>query len=139
MSFNLLVFDPAIVRYQDAAEFAAWYENFTNWSDGRDYNSAAGTTVPLQIWFHDIRKTYPAMNGPFAAPHETWSLSTESKITDYSLGNEAIYVAFSWSEASGAFETVIRLAAKHELGFYNVSGEGDVWVPDGNGNLKRVF
>ena len=51
---------------------------------------------------------------------------------DYSIGHDIIYAAFSWSVAEEAYEQMLSLAKKHDVGFFDVSGEnGDIILPDG--------
>ncbi len=70
---------------------------------------------------------FPPMNGPFAKeelPEE------EASASDYSIGKQIIYIAFAWSKAEIAYQTVADLAAKHGLGFFNASSpEEEVWLP----------
>jgi hypothetical protein len=59
-----------------------------------------------------------------------------SKTVDCSVGASVIYVGFRWSSAAQAYETVFRLAAKHGVGFFDVSASPTtVWLPDGTGGL----
>ena len=141
MSFDLMVFDPASVPLTDRAAFMEWYNETTTWSGKHDYNDPASASQPLQAWYGDIRIAYLPLNGPYAEEHpDADAYWDDPKLTDYSISPDAIYAAFSWSEAAGAFETVTRLAAEHEVGFFDVSSEdGGVWVPDGKGGMQRVF
>jgi hypothetical protein len=55
---------------------------------------------------------------------------TTRKSRDYSIGRSVIYAAFAWSQAETAFEAVNRLAAKHGVGFFDVSSEqGEIRFP----------
>jgi hypothetical protein len=39
-------------------------------------------------------------------------------------------MSFAWSKAELAYQTTLDLAAKHDLGFFNVSSPGEeVWLP----------
>ena len=61
-------------------------------------------------------------------------------MTDYSVGRTAIYACFAWSKAEAAYATVVRLAAKHGVGFFNVSSsKSEVWLPDGKGGMSLAF
>ena len=53
MSFDLMFFDPAIVRYQDPNEFMEWYFETTEWEAAVDYNDPATASPALQAWFQD--------------------------------------------------------------------------------------
>lgn len=55
---------------------------------------------------------------------------TENCLTEYSVDREIIYAVFAWSVAEEAYETVRALAAKRQIGFFDVSGsEGDMIRP----------
>ncbi len=65
------------------------------------------------------------MNGPLASDDPD-----DPKVTDYSLARSVIYGAFAWSQATAAYKAVKELAAKYEVGFFDLSGkEGDIWWP----------
>lgn len=59
--------------------------------------------------------------------------------TDYSIGRDVIYVAFSWSLAEQAYEKMKTLAEKHAVGFFDAScDEGDILFPDNNGRNMPI-
>ena len=133
MSFDLMVFDaPAAPRSRKA--FMGWYEKQTEWAESHGYNNPETPAPALQAWFRDIIKTFPPMNGPLASDDPD-----DPKVTDYSLGRSVIYGAFAWSEAEAAHQLAKELAAKHGVGFFDVSAEaGDVWFPANSGKLERL-
>ena len=74
-----------------------------------------------------MAQQFPPLNGPIARDD-----FDAPKIADYSVWPQAIYVAFAWSMAQPAREAMFRLARKHRLGFYDVSGDsgdGLIWTP----------
>jgi hypothetical protein len=91
----------------------------------------------LQAWFHEIRQTFVPMNGPLAPEYPG---ETEGElVADYTICNDLIYVAFSWSDAERAYERCIELAQKHGVGFLDASGdEGAAWFPSASGTLEIV-
>ena len=124
MSYDLMVFDPAAAP-RDRMQFLAWYETQTEWQESHGYNNPDIPAPALIRWFREIITTFPPMNGPLASDDPD-----DPKVTDYSLGRSVIYAAFAWSEAETAFKHVKELAAKHGIGFFDVSGEdGDIWWP----------
>jgi hypothetical protein len=132
MSYDLLVFDAKAAPPERDA-FIEWYDAKTEWEDDEEYGDLARCTPELRAWFMEMIQKYPAMNGPLA-PQEL--PEDDSMVTDYSLGQEVIYIAFSWSKAEQAFEDTKAIAAKHGVGFFNVSSDtSDVWLPDGQGGL----
>lgn len=76
------------------------------------------------------------MNGPLAAHLH----NDDSKVSDYCIGKDIIYVGFAWSEAANAHRDVFSCAKKHGVGFFDVSANnGGVWLPDREGAYVRVF
>jgi hypothetical protein len=133
MSYDLLVFAPEKAP-KGREEFLAWWDETSEWCEDHGYDDPKVSSTELQVWFLEMIKTYPAMNGPFSSEEFP---EDDSTVTDYSLGKEAIYAAFAWSKAEAAYEQVFSLAAKHQLGFFDASSEtAAVWLPDGNGGLK---
>lgn len=151
-----MVFDPAIAP-RDRGEFMAWYRAFTQWGEDRDYNAPEGMTGALPAFFEQLRADFPPMNGPFAvevdpsqifAPPQKppgffgrlWGFkkaspieprpATTSYVTDYSLGQSAIYMAFSWSVADIARIRVIHTARITGVGFFDVSAHNGAIMHD---------
>ena len=74
-------------------------------------------------------KTFPPMNGPLASDE-----ADNPMVTDYAVGRSVIYGAFAWSQANSAYEHVKNLAAKHGIGFFDVSSSsGDIWAAPWHG------
>ena len=132
MSFDLMVFNKKVAPKNEPA-FIKWYENQAEWSEEHSYDDPANTSDDLKNWFMEIIETFPAMNGPFATEDED-----DPKATDFCIGNNVIYAAFSWSEAEQAYETAYKLASKHKVGFFDASGDNSILFPDENGNLIQI-
>jgi hypothetical protein len=129
MSYDLMVFEPEAAP-KDHSRFLAWYFEQTKWNEGHSYGDPAITSERLRNWFMDITKNFPPLNGVFA---EDELPEDEASATDYSIGKEIIYAAFAWSKEGDAYKTVFDLAAKHTVGFFNVSSNGEeVWLPKGS-------
>ena len=124
MSYDLMVFDPAVApRNRD--DFLSWYDTQTEWAEGHSYDDPQVTTPALASWFADMSQVFPPMNGPLAS-----SDYDNPKVTDYSIGRSVIYAAFAWSQVEAALQAVDRFAAKHGVGFFNVSSEqGEIRFP----------
>jgi hypothetical protein len=124
LSYDLSVFDSAAAP-RDRTKFLAWFEKQCEWEESHGYNDPDIASPALKEWFREIIKTYPPMNGPLASDDPD-----DPKVTDYSLGCSMIYGAFAWSEAPHVYKHVRELAAKHGVGFFDVSGDdGDIWWP----------
>lgn len=119
-----MVFD-AVVAPRDRAEFMAWYDQQTKWAEPHGYQDPAVTTPELRAWFEAMAATFPPMNGPLAS-----GAVDDPRITDYSIGRSVIYAAFAWSQARAAYQHMLELAAKHGVGFFDVSStDGRIWLP----------
>jgi hypothetical protein len=123
VSYDLAVFDPAAAPGDDAA-FVAWYRHQTTWSEPHGYDDPQVSTPALRAWFEEMIKAFPPMNGPLASAD-----AGDPMTTDYSVGRTLIYAAFAWSVAAQAHEAMRRLAEVHGVGFFDVSGDGEVWRP----------
>lgn len=133
MSYDLMVFEKT--KAPDTREaFMAWYEKQTAWEEDHDYQTIGVSAPALQNWFMEMKDIFPPMNGAYAPGMEELEKDgdLESRLVDYCIGREVIYAAFPWSAAEEAYETVRRLAEKHAVGFFDVSGdEGEILLPDG--------
>lgn len=128
MSYDLMVFDPAMAP-ATRDEFIEWYYKLTSWGAGHDYNDPNVASPALRKWLEVMIAAFPPMNGPFASDDYE-----DPRVSDYSIDPAAIYVTFAWSEAEAALRTVVELAAKHGVGFFDVSAnDGDILVPSSNG------
>jgi hypothetical protein len=136
MSYDLAVFDPR-PELRDRATFEEWYDVRTEWEDDLDFNQPANATPALQAWFHDIRQTFAPMNGPLAS--DDVGTKDDELIADYTICTDLIYVTFSWGDAETAYAKVKELAAKHQVGFLDASGdEGAAWYPADSSSLEVV-
>ena len=134
MSYDLAVFDPR-QELRDPQVFYRWYDERTEWEDDLDYNDPSNLSAALRAWFDEIRAIFPPMNGPHAA-RSTDNEASENT-ADFTLANDIVYVAFRWPQAEIAYETCIRLAERHGVGFLDASGnEGAAWFPNENGSLE---
>lgn len=119
MSYDLMVFHPAAAPGGREA-FLQWYEEETQWTEDHDYLDPVVTTPALRAWFLEMIKTFPAMNGPYAQPHD-FDEDLDSHVASYCIGRHCIYVGFSWSVTEEAWRATRALAIKHGVGFFDVS------------------
>jgi hypothetical protein len=132
MSYDLMVFRKEAAP-KTRTDFMKWYQDQTEWTEEHSYDDPANTTTELRNWFMEMIQTFPAMNGPFASDDDD-----NPNVSDYSVGNDVIYVAFAWSLAEDAYNKMLELAEKHGVGFFDVSSDnGDILFPD-NGKLKPI-
>jgi len=115
-------------------EFMDWYEDQTEWTEEHTYDDPVNTTVALRNWFMEMIQTFPAMNGPFASEND----EDNPNVADYCIGRDVIYVAFAWSLAEQAYTTMLKLAEKHGVGFFDASGnDGDLFFHE-KGQLRII-
>lgn len=131
MSYDLLIFSKEAAP-KTRPEFLAWYDSQTHWTEPHSYNDPAITTPALRSWLLEMEQTFPDMNGPNATDDHTSEYET-----DYSIGREIIYAAFSWSLTGEANETARWLAQKHQVGFWDPSFEGPILLPE-DGELRPM-
>jgi hypothetical protein len=125
MSYDLMVFEPGSAP-SNRADFMAWYNNQTQWTEPHGYNDPSVASAKLRAWYDDITTEYPNMNGPGISDDDF----DNPKLTEYSIGQSVIYAAFAWSQAEGAYNAMRSLAVKHGVGFFDVStDEGEIWEP----------
>ena len=122
MSYDLMVFDPAAAP-REREEFMQWYDVQTEWAEDHEYDDPAVTTPALRAWFLEMIETFPAMNGPYGGDEDDDDYFDNPHVSDYCIGKSVIYTAFAWSVADEAYETVCTLAAKHGVGFFDVSSD----------------
>jgi hypothetical protein len=130
MSYDLIVFAPeAAPAKRDA--FLDWYDEQTEWDDGQAYDNPAVSTPALQAFFAELAAEFPPAR-------EDAAQSDADTGTDYTIGSSLIYMSFlDWDKIDRAHEAVYSLAAKHGLGFFDVSSDlAEVWLPDKKGGLR---
>jgi hypothetical protein len=133
MSYDLMVFDTTAAPSTRSA-FMEWYRQQTQWPESHGYNNPEVPASALREWFLEMIKTFPPMNGPLASDD-----FDDPKVTEYSLGETAIYACFAWSQAEQAYRQMFDLAAKHQVGFFDVSAtDGDIWLPATHGKLVKL-
>lgn len=124
MSYDLMVFDPAAAPAKKRGPFLDWYDQQAEWGEAHSYDDPAVSSAPLQAFYADISAIFPAIE------------QEEGPGTDYTIGKSVIYITFEWDKIDEAHETVFSLAAKHKLGFFDVSSDlAETWLPDGKGGL----
>lgn len=128
MSYDLLVFAPDAAPSR-RADFLEWYDAQTEWEDDQACDDPAIGTPALQAFYADLSASFPPAPVDGAPPEAG---------TEYMIGASLIYIVFlDWDKIDQAHEAVFRLAAKHGLGFFDVSSDlAEVWLPDRKGGLR---
>lgn len=109
--------------------FLDWYEEQTEWPEEHGHDDPAVAAPALQAFCAELAAVFPP-----AAPGEDEPQSG----TDYTIARGLVYLSFlDWDRIDQAHETVFALAAKHGLGFFDVSSDlAEVWLPDNKGGLR---
>lgn len=119
-----MVFAPDKAPAKKRGPFLDWYEQQTEWAEAHDYDDAAVCTPALRAFYEDIAREFPPQT------------EEDGPGTDYTIGSAVIYMTFEWDRIDDAYDTVFRLAGKHQLGFFDVSSDlAEVWLPDAKGGL----
>ncbi|RUO29571.1 hypothetical protein [Aliidiomarina soli] len=131
MSYDLMVFEPTAAP-KERKEFMAWYAHQIKWTEDHGYQNPTVSSPGLQAWLQEMVEHFPAMNGPLANED-----SDDSRVTDYSIGQNVIYSAFSWSVVEEAYPKVRELAIKHSVGFFDVSADNGEIIFPGDGTKEK--
>jgi hypothetical protein len=126
MSYDLMVFAPEAAPAKRPA-FLDWYDAQTEWEDDEGDDPAVATRA-LQAFHAELSALFaPPAGGADAAAG-----------TEYAISPGLIYISFhDWERIEEAHDTVFRLAAKHALGFFDVSSDlAETWLPDRKGGLR---
>ncbi|MFK3737564.1 hypothetical protein [Massilia sp. TN1-12] len=126
MSYDLVVFSPDAAPAKRPA-FLDWYEAQTDWPEDHDYADPAVATPALQAFYAELAAAFPPASD-----------ETPETGTDYTIGSALIYMTFNdWDKIDEAHGAVFELAAKHALGFFDVSSDlAEAWLPDRKGGLR---
>lgn len=127
MSYDLMVFAPEAAPSKRAA-FLDWYEQQTDWDDDQAVDNPARSTPALQAFFAELAAEFPPAQDD----------ADEDTGTEYTFGPSLIYMSFlDWDKIDRAHEAVFKLAARHGLGFFDVSSDlAEAWLPDKKGGLR---
>ena len=113
MSYDLMVFEKAQAP-NNKTEFIKWYENQVEWKEDHNYDSIEVSSANLKNWFMENDE------------------DLANRITDYCIGKDVIYACFAWSLAEDAYNTMLKIALKHGVGFFDVSGNGEIILSECN-------
>ena len=124
MSYDLMVFDPDAAPAKKRGPFLDWYDQQAEWDEGHSYDDPAVSSPALAAFYQELVAMFPAQQ------------EDEGPGTDYTIGRSVIYMTFEWDKVDQAHEAVFSLAAKHKLGFFDVSSDlAEAWMPDAKGGL----
>lgn len=128
MSYDLMAFEISKAP-KEKEEFFKWYDKQSEWEENHDYDDINVSSEKLQNFYKEMIKTFPPMNGVDCPSDEEIENNPELEdyLTDYCIGYDVIYIAFSWSKDEEAYNLMKKLCKKYQVGFFDVSGEGDIF------------
>jgi hypothetical protein len=127
MSYDLMVFAPDLAPAKKRGPFLDWYDQQSEWEEAHGYDDAAVCTPALRAFYDELVHDFAAA---------TDDSDGNDDGTDYTIGSALIYMSFPWDKVDEAHAAVLKLAAKHALGFFDVSSDlAEAWLPDGKGGL----
>lgn len=128
MSYDLMAFEISKAP-KEKEEFFKWYDKQSEWEENHDYDDINVSSEKLQNFYKEMIKTFPPMNGANCPSDEEIENNPELEdyLTDYCIGYDVIYIAFSWSKDEEAYNLMKKLCKKYQVGFFDVSGDGDVF------------
>ena len=119
-----MVFAPDAAPAKKRGPFLDWYDQQAEWDEGHGYDDAAVCSPALRAFHAELVQAFPAQT------------EDDGPGTDYTIGKAVIYMTFEWDNVDAAHEAVFQLAAKHSLGFFDVSSDlAETWLPDAKGGL----
>ena len=128
MSYDLMAFEISKAP-KEKEDFLKWYDKQSEWEENHDYDDINVSSEKLQNFYKEMIKTFPPMNGADCPSDEEIENNPELEdyLTDYCIGYDVIYIAFSWSKDEEAYNLMKKLCKKYQVGFFDVSEDGDVF------------
>jgi len=120
MSFDLFVFEKR-EEIKTSLDVFAYLEEFTEYKENKDYESLEGCSRVIACWAKKMFEKFPPISGEYALPDEIAYATEDSEnyLTDYSLGKNGVYCAFSYNVEDEALEFVKSIADEYGVGIYN--------------------
>ena len=114
--YDIIVFDPALVSDD---EFPVW------WEEGAPVETAddPGAMTPgLQSLYHELRRYFPAMDGPDAVDDATlWARPGMGEyVADYGFGPRHMYISVGWDRVEDLLGRLYEAAPRHGVAIARV-------------------
>lgn len=131
MSYDLMAFEVTSAP-NDPQSFMVWFQEQTEWKEDHAYDDPLQTSENLRTFYYEIIKIFPNMNDNSTLNMDVLAKDERSEdyFSDYSIGHNIIYVAFAWSQCELAYETMKNLCKTCGVGFFDVSGDGAIILPN---------
>ena len=114
--YDIIVFDPALVSDDD---FPVW------WEEGAPVEAAddPGAMTPgLQSLYHELRRYFPAMDGPDAVDDATLLArpGMGGYVADYGFGPRHMYISVGWDRVEDLLGRFYEAAPRHGVAIARV-------------------
>lgn len=114
--YDIIVFDPALVSDD---EFPVW------WEEGAPVETAddPGAMTPgLQAFYHELRRYFPAMDGPDAVDDATLRArpGMGGYVADYGFGLRHMYISVGWDRVEDLLGRLYETAPRHGVAIARV-------------------
>ena len=114
--YDIIVFDPALVSDD---EFPVW------WEEGAPVETAddPGAMTPgLQSLYHELRRYFPAMDGPDAVDDATLLArpGMGEYVADYGFGSRHMYISVGWDRVEDLLGRFYEAAPRHGVAIARV-------------------
>ena len=114
--YDIIVFDPALVSDD---EFPVW------WEEGAPVETAddPGAMTPgLQSLYHELRRYFPAMDGPDAVDDATLLArpGMGGYVADYGFGPRHMYISVGWDRVEDLLGRFYEAAPRHGVAIARV-------------------
>ena len=114
--YDIIVFDPALVSDDD---FPDW------WEEGAPVEAAddPGAMTPgLQALYHELRRYFPAMDGPDAVDDATLRArpGMGGYVADYGFGLRHMYISVGWARVEDLLGRLYEAAPRHGVAIARV-------------------
>ena len=131
MSFDLFVFEKR-EEIKTSLDVFAYQEEFTEYKENKDYESLDGCSDVISCWTKKMFEKFPPISGKYALPDEIAYATEDSEnhLTDYSLGKNGVYCAFSYNVEDEALEFVKSIADEYGVGIYNLQSNDAIFCKD---------
>lgn len=129
MSFDLFIFEKR-EELKTSLDVYAYLEDFTEYMEKKDYNSLEGCSACICSWAKKMFEKFPPMNEVYGLNLEIAEAkeAAEEYLTDYSLGKNGVYCAFSYSVADEALAYIKSLADEYGVGIYNPQSKETIFA-----------
>ena len=125
MSYDILVFEPDFIS---DADFPAWWEGDEPLETGFE---PAVMTPSLRSLYRELRRYFPALNGPDAVDDATRGArpGIDEYIVDYVFAPRYMCISAGWPRARDLVSRLYETTPRHGIAIARVSDDGEIVRP----------